>query len=160
MSKILIAHRGNLDGPNPEKENHPDYTEIARNQGFHVEIDLWYIDGKFALGHDEPQYEIDRKFLNSRYWIHAKNIDALIALKNGQGHSYLNYFYHQSDDCVLTSRGYVWTYPGQPIISEHQIAVMPEWAKQDYDYSKAGGICTDFIKLTIIKLGLTDYVDY
>jgi len=25
----LIAHRGNINGPNPEKENHPDYINTA-----------------------------------------------------------------------------------------------------------------------------------
>ena len=35
---ILIAHRGNLKGPNPDKENKPDYLEFAINKGYDVEI--------------------------------------------------------------------------------------------------------------------------
>ena len=53
---ILISHRGNIMGPNPEQENHPDYIREALNIGYDVEIDVWYTD-KFMLGHDKPQYE-------------------------------------------------------------------------------------------------------
>ena len=38
----LIAHRGNIDGPNPSKENHPEYIESAIVDGYDVEIDLRY----------------------------------------------------------------------------------------------------------------------
>ena len=73
-----IAHRGNLIGPNPNKENHPNYILEALKQGFDVEVDVWYKDNRFALGHDKPQYTVDLKFLtNSSLWCHAKNIDAL-----------------------------------------------------------------------------------
>jgi hypothetical protein len=51
---ILISHRGNLNGPNPERENHPDYIWEALRAGFEVEIDVWWVEGKFKLGHDEP----------------------------------------------------------------------------------------------------------
>ena len=54
----LIAHRGNITGPDPSRENHPDYIRQAIDLGYNVEIDVWRIGGKFILGHDEPQYEI------------------------------------------------------------------------------------------------------
>lgn len=153
MSKILIAHRGNLDGPNPEKENHPDYIMAAVSAGYNVEIDVWYTDGKLVLGHDKPQYEIPKSFwMPHEFWIHAKNIDALVEISKWKGAYLFNYFYHQTDDCVLTSRGFIWTYPDKPIISEHQIAVMPEIVGQDYNYSKAGGVCTDFVNLLKLKI--------
>ena len=37
---------------------------------------------------------------------HAKNFEALINLKKINA----NYFWHQNDDYVLTSSGYVWTF--------------------------------------------------
>jgi hypothetical protein len=50
---ILISHRGNINGKQPNKENHSLYIFEAIKQGFQVEIDVWFIDGKFKLGHDE-----------------------------------------------------------------------------------------------------------
>jgi hypothetical protein len=46
---ILIAHRGNLNGPNKESENMPDYINIAIEKGFYVEIDVWLINNKLFL---------------------------------------------------------------------------------------------------------------
>ena len=43
----LISHRGNLEGPNPERENHPDYIYGALQAGYDVEIDVWWVEGKF-----------------------------------------------------------------------------------------------------------------
>ena len=45
---ILIAHRGNIDGINTSKENHPDYIKSALDSGFYAEIDLWWIINKRA----------------------------------------------------------------------------------------------------------------
>ena len=58
----LISHRGNLNGPNKERENHPDYIWEALQAGYEVEIDVWWVDGKFKLGHDEPQYDFPFQF--------------------------------------------------------------------------------------------------
>ena len=60
----LIAHRGNINGPNKEKENKPEYIIEAINKGYYVEIDLWLIDDKLYLGHDNPQYVIEETFLS------------------------------------------------------------------------------------------------
>ena len=38
---ILIAHRGNTSGPNPEKENNPQYVDKAIDSGYNV----GYING-------------------------------------------------------------------------------------------------------------------
>jgi len=58
----FISHRGNLTGPNPERENHPSYILEATANGFEVEIDLWYENGKLILGHDEPQYRSFQRY--------------------------------------------------------------------------------------------------
>ena len=137
---ILISHRGNVDGKKPHLENHPDYINEALDLGYDVEIDVWFVDGKFMLGHDEPLYETDYKFLmNEKLWVHAKNLDALIELKKYAIH----YFWHENDTVTLTSKNYIWAYPGkQPI--KGSIAVMPE--RSDDDISKCKGICSDVIK--------------
>ena len=139
---IKIAHRGNIKGPNPDKENHPDYLLEAIAQGFDVEVDVWFIDGKYILGHDKPQYEVEYNFLlNSKFWHHAKNIPALGEL-NSINSYLINCFFHDTDDCVLTSGGWIWTYPGKEL-THHSIAVMPERAP-DWNLSLAVGICSDF----------------
>ena len=138
--KFIISHRGNISGPNPNKENHPDYIKEALNKGFNVEIDLWFDNNKVYLGHDAPQYDIDPYFLiNNKFWIHAKNIDAAYFLSNFFS---LNWFFHDKDDCTLTSKGYIWTYPSKQI-TKKSIAVLPEKV-QNYDISLAVGVCTDF----------------
>jgi len=138
---IFISHRGNIDGRIENKENNPDYIKEALNQGYDVEIDVWYQSG-YYFGHNCPTYEIDISFLlQSRLWIHAKNIAALYELKN-----ITNCFFHKNDDAVLTSTGYIWTYPGYPLTNK-SICVMPETVNYSNDQLKnCYGICSDEIK--------------
>jgi len=138
--KILISHRGNLNGKVEEAENKPDYIQNAIELGYDVEVDVWFLDGKFWLGHDKPQYQTDYTFLmNEKLWCHAKNLDALFEMKKYAIH----YFWHETDTVTLTSKNYVWAFPGkQPI--NGSIAVMPELYNDDV--SKCVGICSDFIK--------------
>jgi hypothetical protein len=138
---IFIAHRGNIVGANPVMENHPSYIKYALQLGFDVEIDVWFIDGKFGLGHDKPQYEVGPEFFhNSKFWLHCKNIEALEKMVT---HPVVNAFFHDQDDCTLTSQQYIWTYPKAKLpLTERSIAVMPErvnWAGLENCF----GICTD-----------------
>lgn len=136
---ILISHRGNINGRIEDAENKPDYIEDTIRLGFDVEIDVWFKDGGFYLGHDQPQYEVDYKFLvNESLWCHAKNVDALLEMKKYAIH----YFWHEEDTLTLTSKNYIWAYPGkQPI--KRSIAVMPELYNDDI--SLCIGICSDHI---------------
>jgi|TARA_R110001583_G_scaffold38874_2_gene125177 hypothetical protein len=139
---IHISHRGNLDGPNAERENHPDYITAAYKLGYDVEVDVWKIGRDFFLGHDAPQYRVDWKFLtNSAFWCHAKNIEALSAMLNCGAHC----FWHQQDDVVLTNRGFMWTYPGKDL-SRMSVCVMPEQQDFKQDFSVSYGVCSDYIK--------------
>ena len=101
-----IAHRGNTKGRS-NRENHPEtITEAAKNN--FVEVDVWYEDNRFWLGHDKPEYEITVDFLkNDKFFCHAKNIHALHKMLENEIHC----FWHHDDDVVLTSRGFVWKYP-------------------------------------------------
>jgi hypothetical protein len=138
----LIAHRGNLSGPTPERENHPDYIKIAERAGHDVEIDVWYVNNKWYLGHDGPVYDIKYDFLtNRKFWLHAKNGDAFHMLV--QDYS-VNVFWHTTEDWVLTSKQYIWTYPGKQLYPE-SVCVLPEkgWVG---DFTKCHAICTDFVK--------------
>jgi hypothetical protein len=139
----LISHRGNLNGKMESWENEPTYIDLAIKKGFDVEIDVWFIDGILFLGHDEPQYSVDFIwFLDriSKLWIHCKNTEALVYFRECE--SEFNFFWHQEDDATLTSKNYIWAYPGkQPI--KNSIAVMPELNNDDV--SKCLGICSDHI---------------
>ena len=138
---LLIAHRGNLRGPVPGRENHPLYLEAALGAGFHVEADVWYVDGRFRLGHDQPDYWTKPDFLlQEGVWCHAKDICALEALVEIGAHC----FWHQTDDVTLTSRGYLWTYPGKPL-TPRSICVMPETCGQPHP--DAFGVCSDHVAL-------------
>jgi hypothetical protein len=143
----LISHRGNLEGSFPEKENRIDYIRAAMWDGYEVEIDVRGKNGKLFLGHDECQEEVDHFFLaNKKFWVHAKNMEAVELLLDWK--SSINWFWHQEDDFVFTTSGFIWTYPGKHIV-EGAIAVMPELSP-GWDIIKAGGICSDNIsKFTI-----------
>tara|TARA_B100002019_G_C21271233_1_gene602429 strand:- start:724 stop:1170 length:447 start_codon:yes stop_codon:yes gene_type:complete len=141
----LISHRGNINGKQHSLENQPNYILKAIEQGYDVEIDIWYTD-KFMLGHDKPQYEFPFDLLekfHTKLWIHCKNIKAITKIKhNYELNTRLNYFWHEHDTITLTSKGYIWAYPGkQPI--EGSIAVMPELGNDDI--SQCRGVCSDFI---------------
>ena len=38
---ILISHRGNINGRQPNLENLPEYIDSALELGYDVEIDIW-----------------------------------------------------------------------------------------------------------------------
>jgi hypothetical protein len=144
MEKILISHRGNINGKNTELENSPDYILRAIELGYDVEIDVRVNNGVIYLGHDESEYEISLEWLEKqgqRLWIHCKNIPAVEFFTMTPNN--LNYFWHQEDKVTLTSKGYVWVYPGnQPI--KNSIAVLPEWLNDNVD--ECLGICSDIIE--------------
>ena len=139
---ILISHRGNLNGKMPQNENHPDYIDEAIHAGFDVEIDVWVVEGVLLLGHDEPQYGISQHWLNERHsklWIHCKNVEAMEWFNMIGG---FNYFWHEEDTLTLTSKQYMWAYPGKQPIKD-SIAVMPEIYNDNLN--NCIGICSDYI---------------
>lgn len=141
---IYIAHRGNILGPNPFKENHPDYLKEALKQGYHIETDVWFVGTQFILGHDKPQYEVDKSFLsNNKVWAHAKSMETLHVLASGS--NLIHYFFHEHDEATITSKGWLWTYPGKLVGHSKSVAVMPERSKvQPVNLYFSGAICTDF----------------
>jgi hypothetical protein len=132
----IIAHRGNLHGPNPTTENREETIVNALSEGFDCEIDVWRIDGRIWLGHDGPEHETSLDFLTqhgSKLWVHCKNLDALIALKDQ-----FNCFFHDKDTYTLTSKGFIWGNIGSPT-TDKVICVMPPG-----DHGVCLGVCTDY----------------
>ncbi len=141
----FIAHRGNTFGRSIELENSPKYIQKALSEGYDVEIDVWYVDGKFYLGHDHPQYEVGSAILmDGRMWCHAKNAEAFAEMQNI---SNIHCFWHQEDDYTLTSRGIVWTYPNKKII-KNSVIVLKDADKLPNGYELRNclvGICSNFV---------------
>ena len=95
---MLIAHRGNIHGPQPSNENHPDYITAAIEAGFNAEVDLWYVEDTWVLGHNNPEYEISEQMISSfkfRFacWYHTKNLEALDRLCAGEKYKNWQYFF-------------------------------------------------------------------
>ena len=138
----LIAHRGNTHGRKLDLENKPIQVEACASLGYDIEVDLRFVEGCLFLGHDTPDHEVSFSWMESlsdRLWVHCKNHEALDFMFG----SNFNYFWHDTDDYTITSKGFVWAYPGKRIV-KNCIAVMPEsWAESKYLSCK--GICSDLI---------------
>lgn len=153
-SRIYYAHRGNLDGPNPESENSPDQINKALEAGFRVEIDVWsYEDNqgiRFWLGHDGPQYLVEDSFFTSRadrLLLHAKNADVLSFLLRKR--KAYNVFWHDKDDYAITSNGTVISNVGVDPV-KNGIIMLPENVNIIdrinllLKYERDSAICTDY----------------
>jgi hypothetical protein len=134
----IISHRGNLNGVDKTLENNPQHI-LKVLKKFEVEIDVWYIDEKWFLGHDNPQYEVLFDFFKENMWIHCKNLQACEQLSKTN----LNWFWHENDKVTLTSKGYIWSYPD--IYVNNGITVEFGYNKDLPKYIL--GICTDYPEL-------------
>ena len=136
----FISHRGNLNGPTDD-ENDPERVRKVLSMGYDVEIDVWKKDGEIYLGHDSPNYLISKTFVfQEGLWCHAKNYEALEYLTRCGAHC----FFHQEDDYAITSKGFIWAYPGKPT-GPNCIAVMPERFGNIIS-TDTYGICSDYIE--------------
>ena len=144
----LISHRGNLSGIEKNNENNPDYINQAISRGYDVEVDVRYESGQFFLGHDFNQYPIEFAWLeenSEKLWIHCKDFFALNHLMNIT--SDLNYFWHESDKVIFTSKGYIWTYPNSNFYSNKSVNVdLGKHIKKQNCY----GVCSDYVQNLII----------
>lgn len=144
----IIAHRGNLYGPDKETgtnlENTMPAIRKALNLGFDVEVDVWIKDDHLWLGHDEPKEYMPAILLEmEQVWFHCKDVPSLQRMIELRERGYKNeYFYHERDTVAVTSTGYLWTYPGKEI-TKNSIAVLPE-SVPGWKIDGAYGICTDY----------------
>ena len=144
MIKHFISHRGNIDGRVVNSENSPDYISFALDKGYEVEIDVWFVDDSYYLGHDEPLYLVKESFLeNEKFWCHAKNEESFFRMLQNPN---IHCFWHQNDDYTLTSKGIPWVYPGKKVF-ENSIWVLPEKTTYKYIQLNCLGICSDNISL-------------
>ena len=143
---IYISHRGNLNGPNPKKENTINAINECLEKGFQVEVDIWFEKNNFYLGHDNPTLKITNNsfFDNKNIWFHLKNKSSLEEISK---HSPKNYFWHENDLCTITSSGIIWLYPKIYIKSKKAIFVLPELSQDKFECLnyECFGICSDYI---------------
>lgn len=142
----LISHRGNITGIKPERENTPSYIDTAISAGYDVEIDIRYLNNKFYLGHDTPDYEVTETWIEKRkdkLWIHCKNLEAASVLSKMKD---IIFFCHSIDTYVLTSNNYVWVHDlSLNLDSRCIIPLLSEKDIINYNYTIVYGICTDYI---------------
>lgn len=137
----FISHRGNVNGKNSDLENSPFYITSALNKGFHVEVDVYYKDG-FYLGHDYPSYSINKSFLEHPHlWCHAKNE---LALEHMLLSSNIHCFWHENDKYTITSKGYIWAYPGSVPLNKSIILNFDNTFSIS-DLAISSGVCSDNI---------------
>ena len=148
----IIAHRANLNGPISNKENQKSSIKDCIDLGYDVEIDIRLMNGKLYLGHDKPEVLITKeelRIIKNKVWIHCKNLKAFSFFT--KIHEDFNYFWHEEDSYTLTSKGFIWTYPGKEL-SPECICVMPEINCsinniKDLKNKFISGICTDYPNL-------------
>mgnify|MGYP003641066245 CR=1 FL=1 len=138
---LLIAHRGNINGPDPDNENTVEHVLKALESGYNVEVDVWKTDSGLYFGHDQPTNSLNMSDLqqyHNKIWYHCKDIKTLLYFTATNN----IYFFHQNDDVTLTSNGFLWTYPEKQLTSK-SICLKPE----NYNYipTDCYGICSDYI---------------
>ena len=149
---ILISHRGNLNGLNPERENTKEYVQEAINRGYQVEIDIRAKNDLLFFGHDTPDREVDQSWLCERrefLWIHCKDFDSLSMLID----SNLRTFFHEKESYSIISNKLIWAHDLSkfnsrciiPLLSEEQVV---SWRQQP-----VFGICSDFINICMERFG-------
>jgi hypothetical protein len=136
---LLIAHRGNLNGPDPEHENTNEALWKAWGKGFHVEADVWCVENTLYLGHDKPHQPLDTSLLaEACMWWHAKNPEALAKLLEWNAHC----FFHEADTIVLTSRRFLWVHQDSRNFRHPKaVLVIPN---PEYRVYNVHGVCTDY----------------
>jgi hypothetical protein len=139
---IIISHRGYENGEEKSIENKPiQINKMLKNQ-YHVEIDVWKTQEGLYLGHDYPKYKIKIDFLKREgLWCHAKNPQALQYMLRNNIHC----FWHQSDDYTVTSKNFIWAYPGYQTNGLKTVLLYPE-RFPIINYKKYYAICTDYPK--------------
>ena len=148
----IIAHRANINGPSSKNENQLSSIKDCLDLGYDVELDIRLLEGKLYLGHDKPQLIItieELGMIKNKVWVHCKNLQALSFFS--QIDEEFNYFWHEEDSYTLTSKGYIWAYPGKEL-SPECICVMPEinYPTNNMNYLRnlsISGICTDYPNL-------------
>jgi hypothetical protein len=145
-----ILHRGLTHGPNRSLENNENEILSRIQEGWDIEMDVWYIDGSWWIGHDAPTTPLEHTELltHKQCWIHCKNVEALYHIPKESHH-----FVHDRDVATLTSDRYIWYNINQFVYPEvgsdkGSVIVLPE--RSDFSREtiwKATAVCSDYLPL-------------
>lgn len=144
---IFISHRGNTECIDEERENTPEYIDLAIQKGYEVEIDIWKIEDKLYLGHDEPELEVALEWLADRkkhLWIHTKNRQALEYLTEIS--QSFKFFWHSSEPYILTSNGLIWAHEYEEVDND-SLCIVPLLSLEQVEQSSVRdwfAVCTDY----------------
>ena len=107
----------------------------AIKEGFDAEVDVWYNDNQWCLGHDKPDHKVEFNFFTSEMWLHCKNLQAVEKLKGTN----LNWFWHETDKIAQTSAGHIWCYPNVHVDNSIMVILgLPHETPRNLK-----GVCTD-----------------
>lgn len=140
---VFISHRGNLAGPNPARENAPDYIQEAIDAGHQVEVDLRKVGDQFFLGHDYPQYPVSWTWIDNRYehlLLHLKDFEAA---KSATANWVM--FCHSGDAYTRVSNGLLWLHDLSLVPNDETIVpLMTVELIKAYRHRDIYAICSDY----------------
>ena len=148
---ILIAHRGNIAGPDPTRENTETYLGEALEAGFHVEVDVWDVvdDGgpSALLGHDQVLDAVHPGLLrNEHVWCHCKTLKALEYLMRIG----CRCFVHDTDLGTFTSDGFFWTADASNEYQLDRTVLMHAGdllaSENAWQIQRVVGVCSDYVE--------------
>lgn len=137
---ILIAHLGNTDGRNPERENTLKYLQETLAEGFHVCLRVQYFNDAFLLPTAGGFNNVPPAFLSKqRVWCCTDNAETLDALCAINAHA----FFVSENMPTLTTAQFIWTLPPHNL-SQRSIAAFPELAAPEWlSQFEPAGICSN-----------------
>ena len=110
----IIAHRADINNRSSRRESTKSSVKDCVDLGFNVEIDKRLFYGNLYLGHNRTEEIIKKqepRKIKNKVWILRKNLKAFFSQIQGD----FNYFWHEEDSYTLTSKGYIWAYPGKEL---------------------------------------------
>ena len=145
----LIAHRGNLTGPDTTTENTWASIRKCDRLGIDVEIDFWVKENRLHIGHDEHRTEeiamYQLRDLSVNVYAHCKNLDALQYMSSNRLGNVIP-FSHDSDDFIALSNGEIWAHPrylANIKVKTYVIAMV--WGKPiAKEFEGFYAVCTDY----------------
>ena len=107
----------------------------------------------------KSKHRVNLDFLrDNRIWCHLKNKESLKQIVDVIDSKEINYFWHTSEDFVITSKGFLWHHSKSPLsdLTCKSIIVLPEgkriFPRRNKLYNKINhcyGICSDYIKMYV-----------
>jgi hypothetical protein len=141
FSGIIIAHLGNIDGANDEQANRFKYVQTALKKGWHVCVNVVFMNGGFVLPHADGFDPVPPAFFSqARVWSRAFDAETLDALCNINAHAFTP---AGETGLTLTSCQFVWTSPPHALVPR-AIAAFPEIGPENWlDMYEPAGLCSN-----------------